>query len=63
MKYKIKELREKRKITQDELSKLSGVSRGIIVRLESGEDVETTVGTLKSLADALNVTVGYLLIS
>lgn len=62
MKYKIKELREKRKMTQDELSKESGVSRGIIVRLESGEDVETTVGTLKSLAEALNVSIGYLLL-
>lgn len=61
MKYKIKELREKRKMTQGELVKASGVSRGIIVRLESGEDVETTVGTLKAIADALNVTPGYLL--
>lgn len=60
MQYKIKELREKRRMSQDELSKLSGVSRGIIVRLESEKDYETTTGTLKSIADALGVGVKYL---
>lgn len=57
MEYKIKEIRKKKRISQDELSKLSGVSRGIIVRLESEKDVETTTGTLKSIADALGVSV------
>ena len=62
MKYKIKELREKRRMSQAELSELSGVNRGTIVRLESDNDVETTVGTLKAIADVLNVTVGYLIL-
>lgn len=60
MKYKIKELREKRKMTQQELAEKSKVARTTIIRLESDDDVETTVGTLKALADALNVNIKYL---
>lgn len=60
MRYKIKELREKRRLTQQELADLSGVSRTNIIRLEKEDDVETTIGTLKALADALNVNIKYL---
>lgn len=60
MKYKIRELREKKKMTQEELSKLSGVSRGTIIKLENNEDVETQVGTLKAIAGALSVKVSKL---
>lgn len=62
MKYKIKELRLKRKMSQQELAEASGVSRGIIVRLETEKEVETTIGTVEKLAKALNVTPGYLLL-
>ena len=34
MEYKIKELREKRRLSQDELAELSGVSRPTIVGLK-----------------------------
>lgn len=44
-------------MSQAELSKKSGVSRATIIRLESEENVETTTGTLKSLANALNTSV------
>ena len=55
--YKIKKIREMNKMSQAELSKKSGVSRATIIRLESEENVETTTGTLKSLANALNTSV------
>lgn len=57
MAYKIKEIREKKKLSQAELAKMSGVSRATIIRLESEADVETTIGTLQSLAAALEVSV------
>ena len=60
MKYKVKEIRVRRGLTQEELSSLSGVSRGIIHRIESEKNYETTVGTLESIANALNVSVRYL---
>lgn len=53
MRYRVKELREKLGMTQQELADKSGVSRGIIVRLESGLDVATMTSTLIKLADAL----------
>lgn len=58
--YKIKELREKRNISQSELSRLSGVSRANIIRIENQEDVVVNTKTLQKLADALNVSVKYL---
>lgn len=60
MEYRIKELREKRRWTQDELAKLSGVSRTNIIRLESEKDVITTTDTLKKIADAFGVSIKYL---
>ena len=42
MGYRVKEVRLAKKISQDELSKVSGVSRQKISDLESGEVVNTT---------------------
>ena len=53
MQYKIKMMREKKKMTQEALSEKAGVSRAIISRLESGEEVVTTTETLLKIADAL----------
>ena len=58
MAYKIKELREKKGITQ--LAKESGVSRTTIILLENGEEHEPKVGTLKAIANALGVPVSKL---
>lgn len=58
MAYKVKQFREKKKMTQEELSEKSGVSRAIISRLESGEEVVTTTETLIKIATALNCKVG-----
>lgn len=57
MGYKIKELREAMKMTQEELAEKSGVSRGTISALENGIDRTTTSKTLVKLAQALNTTV------
>jgi transcriptional regulator with XRE-family HTH domain len=57
MEYKIKELREKRKLSQAELAELSGVSRATIIRLEKTEEVVINTGTLEKLANALNVSI------
>ncbi len=57
MGYRIKQVREAKGITQEKLAELSGVSRGTIVALESGEAKITTTKTLVKLADALNTTV------
>lgn len=58
MGYKIKELREAMKMTQEELAEKSGVSRGTISALEkNGVDRTTTSKTLVKLAQALDTTV------
>lgn len=55
MLYKLKEIREQREMSQEELSKKSGVSRQIISTLESGRtEVNTTTATLQKLATALD---------
>ena len=56
MKFKIREIREQRKISQEELSSLSNVSRAIISGLETGKITTTTTDTLIKLANALEVT-------
>ena len=57
MGYKIKEMREAKKMTQEELSEASGVSRGTISALENGSERTTTTKTLLKIADALGTTV------
>lgn len=57
MLFKIKEAREKVGMSQDELSKKSGVSRTIISGLETGTINVTTTRTLKKIAEALGIKV------
>ena len=57
MQYKIKEFRERKKMSQVELSDKSGVSRTIISGLESGSITVTTTETLKKIASALDAKV------
>ena len=49
----LKTLRLNKKLSQQKLSNISGVSRGTIVMLENKENVVTTTKTLKKLAIAL----------
>lgn len=57
MGYKIKEVREALKMTQEELAEKSGVSRGTISALENGLVRITTTKTLLKLAGALETSV------
>ncbi len=60
MGYKIKDRRKQLGLSQEELSRRSGVSRSIISALESGKERITTTKTLLRLADALETTVDVL---
>lgn len=57
MAYKVKELRKKRGMTQEELEQKSGVSRVTISSLENGTERNTTTETLLKLATALDTTI------
>jgi transcriptional regulator with XRE-family HTH domain len=53
MEYRIKKIRESIGMSQSELSRRAGVSRGIICSLEANPKTVTTTKTLKKIADAL----------
>jgi len=55
--YKIRELREARKMSQEKLAETSGVSRATISGLETGANEITTTETLRKIAMALGVSV------
>lgn len=60
MGYKIKEAREKMRMTQAELAKKSGVSRTTISGLENGTARSTSTKTLLKIAHALNTTIDHI---
>lgn len=55
MQFRIKELRKANRMSQEELSEKSGVSRTIVSFLENGNETNTKVGTLLKIAEALEV--------
>lgn len=61
MGYRIREVREKKNMTQEELSSRSGVSRATISGLENGSERSTTTKTLMNIARALDVPVEALI--
>ena len=63
MPYKVKELREKQRLTQTELCKRAGISRQTLWDLENGNEVNTTIATLQKLADVLKCKVSDLFCS
>ena len=63
MKYRIKELREEKRMTQEELSEKSGVSRSIISKLEQEKPVNMLTDTLSKIANALDIKVSSLFLS
>mgnify|MGYP000937677316 len=63
MGYKIKEMRERQKMTQEELAEKSGISRGTISALENGTMRDTMSSTLLKLAQALNTSVDRIFFS
>lgn len=60
MEYIGKEIREGKRLTQNELAKKSGVSRSIICGLETGRTKTTTTKTLFKIAAVLNVSINDL---
>jgi transcriptional regulator with XRE-family HTH domain len=57
MGYKIKEIRESKGMSQEELAERANISRTIIWNLETNPNAETTTKTLKKIAEALDTTV------
>ena len=58
MKYRLRELRKAKGMTQEELSDKSGITRTTIWKLETGDEEVSTTKTLLSLAKALECSVG-----
>ncbi len=56
----IKKYRKQRGISQDQLSKLAGVTYNTITKIESGATKNPRVDTLRLIAKALNVKVDNL---
>jgi transcriptional regulator with XRE-family HTH domain len=57
----LRELRDDRKLTQEELAKRAKITRSHLSLLESGHRKNPSLNVLKRLADALGVPVGELL--
>jgi transcriptional regulator with XRE-family HTH domain len=58
---KVRVKREEKGLTQAELANLSGITQATISRLESGEVTQLKSDKLKGLAQALGVTVDFLI--
>ena len=56
MAYNILRIRKSKKMTQQELARLSGISRATISKLENGEEIEVKISTLEAISNALGVT-------
>lgn len=54
MQNKLKEYREEANLTQEELAKISKVSRNTISALETGTNTNVTYDTMSKIANALN---------
>lgn len=54
MQNKVKEYREKEGLTQEELSKISTVSRNTISAIETGTNTNVTYEVMEKIANALN---------
>ena len=63
MRYRLRSIRRAKDITQEELSRLSGVSRATISSIESGENRVVLSSTLLKLATALECRVEDLFFS
>lgn len=61
--YRIKEYREQKKMSQEELSQISGVSRSIISELETGKRSVTKTDTLLKISKALNVPISKIFLN
>jgi transcriptional regulator with XRE-family HTH domain len=58
---KIKQLREKKNLSQEKLARLADVSNNTIVNIESGKQTNPTIETVSKIAKALDVAIEELL--
>lgn len=58
---KMKEIREKLKMSQDDLSKILGISKSLISRIELGSIDSLQHATIIKLAEELNINLSWLL--
>lgn len=63
MAYRVKEVREKQGLTQEELATRSGISRQTISAIENDTRYSAGVGTLAAIAKALGTTVDELFLA
>jgi transcriptional regulator with XRE-family HTH domain len=52
---RIRELRERKKLSQERLARLADVSLNTIVKIESGESRHPTIQTMAGIAKALGI--------
>jgi len=57
----IKKLREAKGLSQEKLARLADVANNTLIKMESGENQNPTLVTLKKVAKALNVSVDDLI--
>lgn len=57
---KIRELRNKKKLSQEKLARLANVSYNTIVKIESGESKNPTIQTMAGIARALDISLDEL---
>ena len=57
----IKKLREAKGLSQEKLARLADVANNTLIKMESGENKNPTLDTLKKVAKALNVSVDELI--
>jgi len=57
---KIRELRNKKGLSQEKLARLADVSYNTIVKIESGDSKNPTFGTMSGIANALGVSLDEL---
>ena len=57
----IKKLREAKKLSQEKLARLADVANNTLIKMESGENQNPTLVTLKKVAKAFGVSVDDLI--
>ena len=57
----IKRLREAKGLSQEKLARLADVANNTLIKMESGENINPTLDTLKKVAKALSVSVDDLI--
>lgn len=55
IKNRLKELREERGISQEELAELSGISRTTLSKIENNEEANVNTRTIAKLSDVFDV--------